>query len=312
MDASDDLLETGDLMVAEADDEKCSLAVSPLSLATQSAQSTSWRRHIVLGFIVVFIAAVAMSIYHFRLSWSDAHYPGRLIESVARLAVPSINAQMVMENLITVGDLSIGLPVLTQVCLALCPLLEVLPRFRRDKSVGRYPLLPFSMMAMCGMIFTSYGFVAGNASVVVPNLLGLLLGLYYSYVHSCFCPQGAEWLPLTRFDHGAAAFATTVFCVGVSAFFPTDLSLMALGVLGNVVAVLMYASPLLVLRTVVRDKNTKDLPFGFACIVTLNSSVWMYYGCAMLNDVMIYASFVVALGVSGLQFLMFVRFGIHC
>lgn len=216
-----------------------------------------------------------------------------------------------MENIVTLGDVSIGLPTFTQVSLALCPLLEVIPKFQRDRDVGRHPLLPFSMMAMCGMIFTTYGFVAGNSALLVPNLLGFVLGLYYCYVHSCFCPRDASWLPFTRFYHGAAAFATTLFCMGVGVFLPTELALMALGVAGNIVAMLMYSAPLLAIRSSIREKSTKNQPFGFACCVTLNSSLWFYYGYTILNDVMIYGSYVFALAVAGVQFLLFARFGIQ-
>lgn len=80
------------------------------------------------------------------------------------------------------------------------PLLEAIPRIRREGTVGKLPLLPYSTMFMNCMTWCAWGILSDVPAVWSCNFVGLSLGLYYTYK---FCPKSADWLPLTRESHWA-------------------------------------------------------------------------------------------------------------
>merc|ERR1719329_907708 len=190
-------------------------------------------------------------------------------------------------------------------------MIEVVPRILRERSVGKLPLLPYSAMASQGMVWTFYGLLRGNPAIWTPNALAMVLGLFYSAVYCRFCPKDADWLPRTPKHHVAGFLATTLFCGIVTATMDPGNAFVAMGLMGNVMTLAMFGGPLAAMRTVVRERSTRSMPFGFTCAVALNCALWFFYAFFMLDDVFIYFQDGLGLVFAGVQFALFARFGIY-
>lgn len=210
-----------------------------------------------------------------------------------------------------VGPLTMGLPGLAALGIFVNPLMEAMPRIRREGNVGRLPLLPYSAMASQGLVWTFYGALLGNPAVWSPNVGATVLGLYYCWVYHKHCPPSADWLPLTRWPHATGFLGTALLCGAASQLLPTAAALTVIGFAGNVMTLTMFAGPLAAIRTVMNDKNTRAMPFGFTCVVNINCNFWFFYAYFILNDPHIYMQDGVGLLLTGVQLALFARYGIH-
>jgi hypothetical protein len=80
---------------------------------------------------------------------------------------------------------------------------------------------------------------------------------------------------------------------------------------GATMAVIMIGSPLIVLRTVVRDKSTASLPFAISIVGFINSVLWTLYGFAVADDLFIGVPNALATVAAAVQLPFFVIYGIQ-
>jgi len=210
-----------------------------------------------------------------------------------------------------VGPVRMGLPGLCVICLMLSPAFETIPRIRRDGDVGRLPLLPFSAMATNSFAWLCYGLLGRNPGLVWPNAAGLALGLLYWAVYLRHCPAGADWLPFTREVHFVVAGCSAACCVAASLLLGTPSGMMALGLMGNCWNIGLSGGPLTAIRTVLAEKSTASLPFGFTCLCFLTNCLWFFYGRVVMDDPQIYVSQMVGILLTSSQLMLFAIFGVH-
>mmetsp|Transcript_66119 Transcript_66119/g.138104 ORF Transcript_66119/g.138104 Transcript_66119/m.138104 type:complete len:384 (-) Transcript_66119:575-1726(-) len=217
----------------------------------------------------------------------------------------------IFESFVGVGPACMGVQGLVSMGIFIMPMLEALPRIRRDQNVGRLPLLPFSAMVAQGVVWTTYGLLVSNPAIWSPNILAIVLGLRYWQVYHKYCPPGANWLPFTQTHHVAGLIATILACGAACTLLDDASALTALGLLGNVMTIKMFGGPLAAMRTVIREKSTRALTLGFTLVVNLNCNLWFFYAYFMLGD--LYISFQDGLGLllTTLQMALFLRYGVH-
>merc|ERR1712232_522420 len=116
------------------------------------------------------------------------------------------------------GRLRLGLYSFVAIAMFANPLMEVVPRIVRERDVGKLPLLPYSSMTMSGIIWTTYGWFVGCATIVIINVASLVFGLVYCGVYCKFCPVDADWLPYRRRPHLVGIVAVALFCPAVILF----------------------------------------------------------------------------------------------
>lgn len=212
--------------------------------------------------------------------------------------------------MVGVGSTRVGLPGMASLSISIVPMIETIPRIRRDADVGKLPLLPFSSMAMAGMVWASYGLLSNVSGIWCPNLANTALGLCYCWTYCHYCPPGADWLPFTvRFHLGCLA-ATALTCACVATMLPSRIGKGFMGLAGNFGNVVLFSGPLAAIRTVMKEKSTQSLPLGFTCAVTANCVLWSYYGYVMLRDPQIYVSNMIGLVVAAFQLSLFAAFGV--
>jgi solute carrier family 50 protein (sugar transporter) len=122
-----------------------------------------------------------------------------------------------------------------------------------DKSVRSLSPLPFiSLLTNC-IIWTFYGVLIRDNTVIVPNAAGILSGAFcVSSYHKYAAKSSKEMYFIAA---GIVALATGCAMLGNSQL---------LGSIGCALSVLLMASPLATLKTVITEKSTASLPFGIS------------------------------------------------
>lgn len=219
-------------------------------------------------------------------------------------------ARWIAEDLVGFGSVRLGLPGFSALVMVVNPMVEVVPRIRRDQCVGRLPMLPYTAMTFCGIIWFVYGVLQEIMSVVIINTVQTVLGAYYFWVFWRFCPGTADWLPWTLKAHLRALLAAPLLCLAAVAASPRRAPLV-LGLAGNLAAVVMFAGPLAAVGTVIREQSTRTLPLGFTCAVAVNGGLWALYSAALLGDYMIFVPNFIGFLLGLAQLSLFLRYGVH-
>lgn len=169
-----------------------------------------------------------------------------------------------------------------------------------EKTVRDLPLLPFLSLFVNCTLWTLYGLLKNDMTLLVPNITGSLAGLactavYYTY--TSFASQATQY----RTAACLLCLASFLFC--------TDESNL-LGVLSCSAAVVLMGSPLSAVFTVIRNKSTASLPLGTSLSMTLNSASWATYGWFIAGDVFVYLPNLIALVLCAFQLSLYVVFGL--
>lgn len=145
-----------------------------------------------------------------------------------------------------------------------------------DKSVGPLSAFPFvSLLTNC-VIWTYYGLLKSDMTVLVPNALGILTG--------AGCVMGYHRFALKK---PLSMYAGAAALIAFSSLLALQGNYQLLGSLGCVVAVILTGSPLVTLRTVIKEKSTAALPLFTSTAGWLNACSWSLYGILVANDPMV-------------------------
>ena len=172
--------------------------------------------------------------------------------------------------------------VLTSEFLALGPLSAILA-CRKSKTLGELNPLIFPLLFGNSIGWVIYSSATRNPYIFAGNAGGVVLSLFYllSAYSLTPCPATKSRLEVITL------FLLTVWCsVGFAAAMMQDkqLGISILGVLGNIVVFLLFASPLSTFSKVVRTKDSSSINRPFAVCQVLNCLVWFGYGLA-IDDV---------------------------
>lgn len=168
-----------------------------------------------------------------------------------------------------------------------------------DKSVGVLSPLPFVSLFTNCIIWSYYGLLKGDPTVLVPNAIGVMSGLtcVAAYQrHSKTSPTGL--------------YAVASAIVLLATMLATQGNCNLIGSIGCGLAVVVMGSPLATLSTVIKSKSTAAMPFTTSFMGFCNSLSWSAYGLLVAKDVMIYGPNIVGLFLSSLQMLLFAMFGL--
>jgi len=117
-----------------------------------------------------------------------------------------------------------------------------------------------------------------DSKVWAPNLFGLICGLNYFYQFQKHCLKSATNLPGTvsqHFNFSALLIASTTL---VAMTLNTQLAAALIGRVAVVFCIILFASPLAALRTVIDTKSAKSIPLPFTLTCILNCFLWTVYG----------------------------------
>jgi len=151
----------------------------------------------------------------------------------------------------------------------------------KEKSVGNLPLLPYSSMCVNSLMWMTYGILKKDSKVWFPNAFGLFCGLNYFYQFQKYCPKNASNLPGTISQHIQYSIALVVSALVAAAVLKTQSAAELIGKLGVVLCVILFASPLAALKSVIETESAKSIPLPFTLTCILNCFLWTVYGFDM-------------------------------
>ncbi|KAG7991292.1 hypothetical protein I3843_02G067900 [Carya illinoinensis] len=154
-------------------------------------------------------------------------------------------------------------------------------RIIKQRSTEQFESLPYICTLLSSSLWTYYGIIkAGELLVATVNGFGILVETIYVTLFLIYAPGRSK--------------AKTVILVGLLdvgflavAIFVTRLALQgetriaALGILCAGLNIVMYSSPLAVMRTVVTTKSVEYMPFFLSFFFFLNGGTWTFYALLM-------------------------------
>lgn len=167
------------------------------------------------------------------------------------------------------------------------------------KSVGNLSPLPFFSLLINCVVWSIYGILKWDMTVLLPNGTGLLAGLWCSLVYHKYCDHVPRKL-----------YYTGVVAVCFALYFGYIRNDSYIGYLGCFLAVLVMGSPLATLRTVVSDRSTASLPFWTSLSGWFNSLSWLAYGIIVADDPYIYGPNLLGFVLSSVQLSLFIAYGL--
>ena len=167
-----------------------------------------------------------------------------------------------------------------------------------DKSVNKLSALPFVALLTNCIVWTLYGLLKQDLTVLVPNFTGTLAGLFGTLCFHKFCIT----VPTRLYTLSALIVA-----LAITFLFRQDAS--SIGLIGCALAVVLSGSPLATITTVVREKSTAALPFLNSFTTWLNAFTWLLYGILIAHDIMIYGPNFLGFVLSSIQMLLFAIYG---
>eukprot|EP00049_Salpingoeca_infusionum_P022473 m.370072 g.370072 ORF g.370072 m.370072 type:complete len:338 (-) comp52081_c0_seq1:214-1227(-) len=174
----------------------------------------------------------------------------------------------------------------------------------KTKSTGGLSMLPFISLFTNCVIWTWYGHLIADPTVLLPNCSGVVLGGAYTLAYLRYSKE--TQLPLLV---GSGAIVSAISAAALS--LPTETALPIIGYTGDVLAVILMASPLATVKTVLQEKSTRALPFPVSMATFLNAASWTCYGYFVMGDPLIWIPNALGLLASVVQLSLFARFGIH-
>lgn len=170
-------------------------------------------------------------------------------------------------------------------------------------------MMPYSMMVANGVLWFTYGALASNPTIMLPNITAIAMGSGYctafmryrspqavriplQHRPSCVIitePLACELLANPARARSLASQASVLAPMGVSAAITASVIGAAtslpvvdaqnfIGYLGCAVCAGMFAGPLASMQAVLRDRSAAAIPLGFTLFSTVNTSAWLAYG----------------------------------
>lgn len=190
-----------------------------------------------------------------------------------------------------------------EICGLLAPLASIvvflapiptMAKIKRDRTVGSLPLLPYSSMAASCSLWTTYGILKNEPKIYASNAVGLCLALYYVSTFLPLAPTKHNYsvpsptLPGSIRQHLQGCAAVAGFTVLAALLLPAHRSVPVVGNLGIVFCLILFASPLAALKTVLDTRSAASIPLPFTVATTANCTFWTVWGWYQANDYAIY------------------------
>jgi len=167
------------------------------------------------------------------------------------------------------------------------------------KAVGSLSPLPNICLLTNCFVWTCYGYMKADGTIFLPNFVGILASMYCIAAFHRHIPV-KPYVP----------YAMSAAVCGATAFLVHNDDAPTVGLIGCSLSVLFTASPLAVLRTVIREKSTASLPWFTSVVIWFNSVSWLLYGKLVADDFLIWGPNVLGFALASVQVALFGIFGV--
>ncbi|XP_010678743.2 bidirectional sugar transporter SWEET5 [Beta vulgaris subsp. vulgaris] len=158
-------------------------------------------------------------------------------------------------------------------------------RIIKNKSVEQFKPDPYVATILNCAMWILYGlpFVhPNNILVATINGIGLFIELVYVIIFLIYS-DGLKRRKITIALFIEAIFFVVVLLITRYVFHSTDHRTIFVGVLCVIFNIMMYFSPLTVMRQVIKSKSVKYMPFWLSVTNFLNGACWTAYACIHID-----------------------------
>ncbi len=165
------------------------------------------------------------------------------------------------------------------------------------KSVGKFSPIPFASLFTNCIIWTLYGFLKLDKTILLPNGLGVLVSIY------CLWAYHTNTINKPLREYYIVTFICAI-CFLLANFQQDQM----IGLIGCALSIILSGSPLAVVKTVIKEKSTAALPFWTSLVTWINNFSWICYGYFIANDKLIYLPNLLGFTLSSIQMLLFLKY----
>ncbi|ESW33377.1 hypothetical protein PHAVU_001G064300 [Phaseolus vulgaris] len=148
-----------------------------------------------------------------------------------------------------------------------------------NKSTEKFSGVPYPMTLLNCLLSAWYGlpFVSpDNILVSIINGIGAAIEVTYVFIFVLFAPKKEKAKILGLFSFVVAVFSAVVL-VSLLALHGNARKLFC-GFAASIFSIIMYGSPLSIMRLVIRTKSVEFMPFFLSLFVFLCGTSWFIYG----------------------------------
>ncbi|XP_022747886.1 bidirectional sugar transporter NEC1-like [Durio zibethinus] len=148
----------------------------------------------------------------------------------------------------------------------------------KKKTAEGYQPIPYVVGLSSAMMLLYYGMLKTNASLIISiNGIGCAIEVIYLVLYIIYAPKRekvltVKWIIL--FNLGGYCLIMGL----ANLFTEGSKRVTVVGWICAVYNVAVFASPLGIMRHVIRTKSVEHMPFFLSCFLTLCATMWFFYG----------------------------------
>lgn len=156
----------------------------------------------------------------------------------------------------------------------------------KKKTAEGYQPIPYMVALSSAMMLLYYGLLKTNASMIISiNGIGCAIEVIYLVLYIIYAPKRekvftVKWIILLNLGGYCLIMALTNFLTGKSK------RVTVMGWICAVYNVAVFASPLSIMRHVIRTKSVEHMPLFLSFFLMICAAMWFFYGI-FLNDLYI-------------------------
>ncbi|KAG2331552.1 hypothetical protein Bca52824_002732 [Brassica carinata] len=150
----------------------------------------------------------------------------------------------------------------------------------KKKSTEEYSSIPYLATLINCFVWVLYGLPMvrpDNTPVLTINGAGIIIEVVFITIFFVFCGCQKQRLVIAAVLAGETIFVAVLAVLVFTLQHTTKERSMSVGILCCVFNVMMYASPLSVMKMVIKTKSVEFMPFWLSLAAFLNAGVWTVY-----------------------------------
>ncbi|KAK9063161.1 hypothetical protein SSX86_017031 [Deinandra increscens subsp. villosa] len=181
----------------------------------------------------------------------------------------------------------------------------------KKKSTGEFSVVPYAVSLLNCLFYTWYGLPVvsikwENFPMITTNGIGILFEFSFIIIFIWFTSPKQKW-KAGIMTTAVIIFFSTIALISTYVFHDHKTRKQLVGGVGLIASVAMYASPLVVVKTVIKTKSVEYMPFSLSLFSFLASALWMAYGL-LGRDLLIAAPNLVGAPLGALQLVLYCKY----
>lgn len=140
----------------------------------------------------------------------------------------------------------------------------------------------------CFAPLTPTGALRHEPSIWATNGVGIMFSIFNFVQFSRYAPQISKPLPGTKQIHIHASMATMLSIAALAILLPEQTAATIVGDLGVAFVMMLNASPLVAIKTVIDEKSADSIPLSFTLASIACCFFWSIVGLKQLHDWVVY------------------------